>query len=146
VTAFKKRVVIISDIKKNGTIMTPNNGDDANAVEAESVDTEEERKLKYERWNTVVHRYAGLELFRYVQFINRDTEIAYGSQIQKVVCKQCAIPRKEEEKYWASSEREELVMVIGRRRQAVTASMKARFGSEYRLTFVMRGKLLQTSA
>lgn len=126
--------------------MTPNSREDTNAVEAESVDTEEERKLKYERWNTVVHRYAGLELFRYVQFINRDTEIAYGSQIQKVVCKQCAIPRKEEEEYWASSGREEVMMVIGRKRQAVTASMKAKFGSKYRLTFVMWGKLIQTSA
>ncbi len=126
--------------------MTPNNRDDADAVEAEIVDTEEERKLKYERWNTVVHRHAGLELFRCVQFINRDTEIAFGSQIQKVVCKQCAIPRKEEEECWASSGREEVLMATGRRRQAVTASMKARFGSEHRLAFVMWGKLLQTRA
>jgi hypothetical protein len=65
------------------------------AAEADTVSIETETKdLRYERWSHAVHDdYATVDLFRYVQFISREEEVMFGSDIQKVVCKACRIPR-----------------------------------------------------
>jgi hypothetical protein len=64
------------------------------AAEADTVSIETETKdLRYERWSHAVHDYVTVDIFRYVQFINREEEVMFGSDIQKVVCKACRIPR-----------------------------------------------------
>lgn len=75
--------------------------------------------------------YVAGDLFRYVQFINRDRDIEFGSNIQKIVCKECNIPELEQREYWSACGIDEVLLVLRRKRQAVSTSMKARFGSKY---------------
>jgi hypothetical protein len=49
-----------------------------------SIETET-NDLRYQRWSHAVHDYVYVDLFRYVQFINREEEVMYGIDIQKVV-------------------------------------------------------------
>ncbi len=71
--------------------MTPERGPAVEGADTVSIDIES-RDLRYNRWNHAVHDYVSVDLFRYVQFINREEEVMYGSDIQKVVCKACRIP------------------------------------------------------
>lgn len=70
-------------------------------------------------------------LFKYVQFVNRDQDIEWGSTIQKVVCKQCNIPGGDQQEYWNECGTEVVLEVLKRKRQAVAMSMKTWFGREY---------------
>jgi hypothetical protein len=84
----------------------------------------------YDRWSHAVKNYVGNELFRYVQLINRDSDIEYGSSIQKVVCKQCSIPTQNQQEYWNIRGCDEVVQVLRRKRQSVTTCFKLRFASK----------------
>jgi hypothetical protein len=57
------------------------------AAEADTVSIETETNdLRYERWSHTVHDYISVDLFRYVQFMNREEEeVMFGIDIQKVV-------------------------------------------------------------
>jgi hypothetical protein len=70
------------------------------AADADTVSIETETKdLRYERWSHAVHDYVTVDIFRYVQFINREEEVMFGSDTQKVVCKACRIPRNNQLKF-----------------------------------------------
>jgi tetrahydromethanopterin S-methyltransferase subunit F len=55
------------------------------AAEADTVSIETETKdLRYERWSHAVHDdYVTVDLFRYVQFINREEEVMSGSESRR---------------------------------------------------------------
>jgi hypothetical protein len=57
------------------------------------------KNLRYERWSHAVHDYISVDLIRYFQFINREKEVMFGSDIQKVVCKACLIPGNDQLKF-----------------------------------------------
>jgi hypothetical protein len=99
-------------------------------VDTVSVYSEDIQSLHHLRWTMAVRQYVSVDLFKYVQFVNRDEDIQYGSDIQKIICKTCNIPEEERQGYWESCGRDEVLEVMGRRRQAVAASIKMRFGSK----------------
>ena len=76
--------------------MTPNTVNDR-----DSVNTNQQRKLTQWKWTIAVRSYVSTDLFRYVQFVNRDEDIEFGSGIQKAVCKACNIPENEQLRYWS---------------------------------------------
>jgi hypothetical protein len=61
-----------------------------------------DRKLRHGRWGIAVQDYVGGDLFRYVQFINNDEDVMYGSSIQKVVCKACGVPEDDHLEFWTN--------------------------------------------
>jgi hypothetical protein len=70
------------------------------AVEDVPNDKKEERVLqeKHEmdeqRWCGVVTHYVSWDLFKYVQFVNRDKDIEMGSVIQKLCARTVIFPNK----------------------------------------------------
>jgi hypothetical protein len=112
----------MSDLQDNGSGQVGN----------DSTCAEEQVRQKHQRWNFTVRMYVATDLFRYVQFVNRDSDIEYGSRIQKVVCKPCNIPPGEEQEYWSAEGCDDVLKVLRRRRQAVSTSLKARFASKYK--------------
>ena len=89
------------------------------------------KRALFQRWTGSVRQYVSGSLFKYVQFINRDGDIEWGSPIQKVVCRQCNIPIEEQQEYWNESGSEVVLEVLKRKRQAVAMSMKTRFGRKF---------------
>jgi hypothetical protein len=70
-----------------------------------------------------------VHLFRYVQFINREEEVMFGSDIQKVVCKACRIPGNDQLEFWNNVRCEKLEEVMKRKRQTVARSFRSQFES-----------------
>jgi tetrahydromethanopterin S-methyltransferase subunit F len=66
------------------------------AAEADTVSIETETNdLRYkERWSHTVLDYVSVDLFRYVQFINREEEVMFGIDIQKVVYEKTVVFQK----------------------------------------------------
>ena len=92
--------------------------------------TVEQTKMKHMRWTVAVRLYVAKDLFKYVQFVNRDIDIDYGSSIQKVVSAECNIPQGGQMEYWNECGCEEVMLVLKRKRQAVNTSIKERFRSK----------------
>jgi hypothetical protein len=85
-----------------------------------------------------VHDYVSFDLFRYVQFINREDEIVIGSDIQKVVCKACGIPENDQLEYWNDIGCDKVQEVLRRKRQTVASSFRSQFESKYARGVIVR--------
>jgi hypothetical protein len=105
--------------------------DNGTPADDEGLNDQTRKRQLHLRWTVAVRLYVAGDLFRYVQFINRDRDIEFGSNIQKIVCKECNIAELEQMEYWSACGIDEVLLVLRRKRQAVSTSMKARFGSEY---------------
>jgi hypothetical protein len=116
-------LVAIKACKKQ---MTTEGGPVASVVDTDSVDT----VSRYKRWSNTVHDYVAVDLFRYVQFINREEDVMFGSGIQKVVCKACRIPENEQLDFWTSVGCAKVEEVLRRKRQTVTTSFRNQFESK----------------
>jgi hypothetical protein len=114
----------------SGNLDSGRDANSPNEVDNESVITVDRTKRLHQRWTVAVRQYAGTSLFRYVQFVNRDRDIEFGSSIQKIVCKECNIPTGDQQEYWNECGTDVVLEVLRRKRQAVATSMKARFGSK----------------
>ena len=100
------------------------------ATEADTVSVETDTKdLRYKRWSHAVHDYVSVDLFRYVQFINREEEVMFRSDIQKVVCKACRIPRNDQLEFWNKVGCDKVQEVMKRKRQTVASSFRSTFES-----------------
>jgi hypothetical protein len=103
----------------------------APTAEADTVSIETETKdFRYERWSHAVHEYVSVDLFKYVQFINREEDVMFGSSIQKIVCKACRIPRNDQLKFWNNVGCDKVQEVMRRKRQTVTSSFRSQFESK----------------
>jgi hypothetical protein len=101
----------------------------AAVVDTDSVENEI-KESKYGRWSHAVQDYVSVDLFRYVQFINREEEIMFGSGIQKVVCKACRIPERDQLEFWTNVGRDKVQEVFKRKRQTVATSFRSQFESK----------------
>jgi hypothetical protein len=95
--------------------MTTKEGPSANEADTVSIKTDT-KDLRYERWSHAVHGYVSVDLFRYVQFINRVKEVMFRSDIQRVVCKACCIPGNNQLVFWNNVESEKVQEVMKRKR------------------------------
>jgi hypothetical protein len=93
-----------------------------------SIDTET-KALRYKMWSHAVHDYVSVDLFRYVQFINREEEVMFGGDIQKVVCKACHIPENDQLEFWNNIGCDKVQEVMRRKRQTVASSFRSQFES-----------------
>jgi hypothetical protein len=50
--------------------------------DTDSVVETENKESMYERWSHAIHEYVSVDLFKYVQFINREEDVMFGSGIQ----------------------------------------------------------------
>ena len=91
---------------------------------------QESREQDHQRWCLAVENYVSLDLYKYLQFVNRDKDIGVGSQIQKIVCNACTIPDKEQVQFWTSMGADEVLTTINWKRQSVTNSIQTQFESK----------------
>jgi hypothetical protein len=101
-----------------------------NTVDTVSVHSEELKSMHHLRWMMAVRQCVSVDLFKHVQFVNRDEDTQRGSGMQRVVCKTRNIPADKRQACWESHGRDEVLEVMGRRRQAMAQSIRMKFGSE----------------
>ena len=89
-----------------------------------------DKELRHARWGIAVQDYVGADLFRYVQFINTDEDVMYGSSIQKVVCKACGVPEDDSLEFWTNVGNETVQKVLKRKRQSISTSFRLKFDSK----------------
>jgi hypothetical protein len=82
------------------------------------------------RWSHAVQDYVSVDLFRYVQFINREEDVMFGSGIQKIVCKACRIPGNDQLEFWTNVGSDKVQEVMKRKRQTVATSFRLQFESK----------------
>jgi hypothetical protein len=90
----------------------------------------EMKEARYVRWGHAVHAYAANTLFKYVQFVNREDVIMFGSDIQVVVCKECRIPENDQLEFWTNVGSDKVEEVLRRKRQTVMTSFRCQFESK----------------
>jgi hypothetical protein len=78
-----------------------------NTVDTVSVHSEELKIMHHLRWTMAVRQHVFVDLFKHVQFVNRDEDMQRGSGMQRVVCKTCNIPADERQACWESHGRDE---------------------------------------
>jgi len=101
----------------------------AMAADESTMETEM-KEARYVRWSNAVHDYTANTLFKYVQFINREEEIMFGGNIQKVVCKQCHIPDNDQLEFWTNIGGDKVEEVLRRKRQTIATSFRSQFESK----------------
>ena len=74
--------------------------------------------------------YVSVDLCRYVQFINRDEYVMFGSDVQKVVCKSCGIPVEDQLDFWTNVGSDKVQEVMKRKRQTIGTSFRIKFESK----------------
>ena len=89
-----------------------------------------ELELRYSSWNHAVQDYVGSDLFRYVQFINNNKDVMFGSAIQRVVCTQCGFPECDRLEFWTNVGDDTVQKVLRRKRQSITTSFQLKFESK----------------
>jgi hypothetical protein len=111
--------------------MTSLGGSTADVSVGDSTIASEMKESRHARWGQAVHDYVAAKLFRYVQFINREEVVMYGSGIQKIVCKECCIPVNEQLDFWTNVGRDMVENVLRRKRQTLATSFRSQFESKW---------------
>ena len=91
---------------------------------------ERQVEIRYARWSHAVQDYVGSDLFKYVQFINNEEDVMFGSAIQKVVCTQCGVPESDRLEFWTNVGNDTVQKVLRRKRQSITTSFRLKFESK----------------
>jgi len=78
-------------------------------------------------WDGGIRKNVGKKFFGVIQFILSDEDEEYGSDWQKLVCKELMVPDYECERFWNECGKKTARTTINRRRQNTTMAMKKRF-------------------
>ena len=69
------------------------------------------------------------ELYKYIQFVNHNEDIQYGSDIQKVVCELLEIPTDHTLTFWNNEGEKKTLEAL--KRQTISNAFRKRFESQY---------------
>ena len=98
-------------------------------VEESSIGTETKEE-RFEKWAQAIHEYVSNDLFAYIQFVNREEVVNYGSGIQKIVCKECRIPENDRLEFWTNIGMDRVEEVMRRKRQTIATCFRSQFMSK----------------
>jgi hypothetical protein len=84
-------------------------------------------KLKYDNWSVAVRRLTTNRVCSVVIFINDQTEIEYGSVLQKKICESLKIAETVVEDFWNSAGSHAVEEAIRRKRNTLTNALKNAF-------------------
>ena len=71
------------------------------------------------RWAVGATHYINYELYKYIQFVNRDEDIQYGSTLQILVCEHLEIPDGDRLKFWNIEGEKCTLEALKRKRQMI---------------------------
>jgi hypothetical protein len=93
---------------------------------------ETQYQVSAKMWEASVKMNCWRNNFKLIQFIvDDDVEKMFGSDWQKLVCKQINIPEQNAERFWQERGKKVARMAINRRRQNTGISMKKRFKGKF---------------
>jgi hypothetical protein len=84
-----------------------------------------------QRWNQALSQYVYYELYKYIQFVNRDEDIQYGSELQDLVCEYLDIPETDRLRFWTNEGEKTTLEALRRKRQTISNAFRKRFESKY---------------
>jgi hypothetical protein len=84
-----------------------------------------------DRWGQSVSQYVYMELYRYIQFVNRDADIQYGSMIQQCVCQHLDIHQTDKVRFWTNVGEKTTLEALRRKRQTISNAFRKRFERKY---------------
>lgn len=94
---------------------------------------EAQYQVSAKMWEASVKINCGKNNFKLIQFIVDDDVEMFGSDWQRLVCKQINIPEQYAERFWQERGKRVARMAINRRRHNTAIAMKKRFkGKTYR--------------
>ena len=76
-------------------------------------------------------QYVYFELYKYIQFVNRDADIEYGSNVQKIVCGYLDIPELDRLRFWTNEGEKTTLEALWRKRQTISNAFWKKFESKY---------------
>jgi hypothetical protein len=79
------------------------------------------------RWAVGTAHYINWELYKYIQFVNRDEDIEHGSQVQKLVCRHLDIPDEDTLRFWNTEGEKCTLEALKRKRQTIANAFRKRF-------------------
>jgi hypothetical protein len=82
------------------------------------------------RWAVGAAHYINYELYKYIQFVNRDEDIQYGSSLQTLICEHLEIPDGDRLKFWNIEGEKCTLEALKRKRQTIGNAFRKRFESE----------------
>jgi hypothetical protein len=91
---------------------------------------EDQYKVNAQLWEASIRLNCGKQNFKIIQFIMCEEDEEYGSDWQKLVCKQALIPIDVCERFWRETGRNVARRAINRRRQNTNVAMKKKFQGE----------------
>jgi hypothetical protein len=83
------------------------------------------------RWAVGAVHYINFELYKYIQFVNRDEDIQYGSSLQVLVCGHLEIPEVDKLKFWNAEGERCTLEALKRKRQTIGNAFRKQFESTY---------------
>jgi hypothetical protein len=89
--------------------------------------TEQETKIRYSLWACSVKQFVNQHIYKRCMFVNDAAEVAYGSNVQKAVCRNMGIPIENEENFWDLVGCNSVEESIRRKRNTFTNALKSRF-------------------
>jgi hypothetical protein len=93
------------------------------------------REQRYRRsadlWEGGIKKNIGKKYFNVIQFISCELDEEYGSDWQKLVCQELAVPEEECERFWNEVGKRTARKTINTRRQNTTLAMKKRFKGKW---------------
>jgi len=88
---------------------------------------EAQYQVSAKMWEASVKMNCGKNNFKLIQFIVDDDVEMFGSDWQRLVCKQINIPEQYAERFWQERGKRVARMAINRRRQNTAIAMKKKF-------------------
>jgi hypothetical protein len=82
------------------------------------------------RWDTYVTTVVSTKIFKYIQFVNNNDEVEYGSVFQTTVCQEVNIPDNLQAAYWTPRGMRVATTALNRRRTSAAQAMKRQFDSK----------------
>jgi hypothetical protein len=96
-----------------------------------AIQEERQYKVNSQMWEASIRtNCGGKQNFKIIQFITCEEDEKYGSDWQKLVCKQALIPIVVSERFWRETGRNVARNAINRSRQNTSTAMKRKFQGE----------------
>ena len=83
------------------------------------------------RWAQGTSQYINYELYKYIQFVNRDEDIRYGSDVQQLVCDHLEIPDVDGRRFWNNVGERTTIEALKRKQQTIGNAFRKRFESKW---------------
>ena len=79
------------------------------------------------KWELCTMECINKEVYKYVQFINKDEDVEFGSKLQVIICNRIHVPSEYQQGFWRNWGAYAAVKSLKRKRQTLSNALCKRF-------------------